>query len=161
MKYDSLNKWLSLFANLGVLIGIVFLVIEIRQANLIAERDARIDSVSQSYELQKSFLENSDVAAVMAKLASSDANLSPAEEFQAESYAHLLVREAAGLNMNYETGFITGDVLQRHLANLRSNIRRAPGVRPYLENAFEEIFQPQGVTGPVLETLIEELDRLK
>ena len=31
MDTDKLNKWLSLSANVGVLVGIVFLAVEIRQ----------------------------------------------------------------------------------------------------------------------------------
>jgi hypothetical protein len=42
MKLDSLNKWLTLLANLGVVAGIIFLAIELRQNQSILEQDQRI-----------------------------------------------------------------------------------------------------------------------
>jgi len=53
MKFEQLNTWLSLFANLGVLAGIFFLAIEIQQNTetskfqaLQANRNARIEYFS-------------------------------------------------------------------------------------------------------------------
>ena len=42
MDTDRLNRWLTLGANIGVLIGIVLLVIEVRQnnSNLVAQARA-------------------------------------------------------------------------------------------------------------------------
>ena len=36
MESDRTNRWLTLVANIGVLIGLILLVIEIRQSNLLA-----------------------------------------------------------------------------------------------------------------------------
>ena len=50
MESDRLNRWLTLVANIGVLIGLVLLVIEIRQSNLLALAEieqARSDSLLQ------------------------------------------------------------------------------------------------------------------
>ena len=161
MKFDNLNRWLSLFANLGVLVGIIFLVLEIGQANRIAERDARIESVTQAYELQKSFLENPELSALMTKLSTTDSTLTPTEQYQARSYAALLFRTAAGLNLNLEGGFITDEVLQRHIFDIRSNIRRTPGVIPYLEREIAEFESNLQFEGPVFDALREEIERHK
>ena len=81
---DKINKWLTLVANIGVLVGIIFLSLEINQSNRIAERDARSESVAQEFELQKSFIKNAEVSALMLKLSSGETDLTPLEEFQAE-----------------------------------------------------------------------------
>jgi hypothetical protein len=39
LDFDRLNKWLTLGANLGVLVGIILLVMEIRQNQEIIEFD--------------------------------------------------------------------------------------------------------------------------
>jgi len=39
MDFDRLNKWLTLGANLGVLLGILLLVVEVRQNQEIMEFD--------------------------------------------------------------------------------------------------------------------------
>ena len=41
MDYSQLNEWLALGANLGVLVGIVFLIIEIRQNTELHRSDSR------------------------------------------------------------------------------------------------------------------------
>ena len=49
MDTDRINKWLSLFANLGVVVGIAILIVEIEQANSLAEADVlqrRSDSIA-------------------------------------------------------------------------------------------------------------------
>jgi hypothetical protein len=33
MNLDKLNRWLSLLANLGVLVGLIFLIAELNQSN--------------------------------------------------------------------------------------------------------------------------------
>ena len=38
MDFDKLNKWLTLLANLGVVAGLVFLVVEIRQNQVLLEQ---------------------------------------------------------------------------------------------------------------------------
>ena len=49
MNLDTANKWLSVIANFGVVAGIIFLAIELRQNHELLERDyalARLDSAS-------------------------------------------------------------------------------------------------------------------
>ena len=43
MNLDNLNRWLTVGANLGVLIGIIFLIVEVQQNNLIARSQIRMD----------------------------------------------------------------------------------------------------------------------
>ena len=47
MGEDKVNKWLTLGANIGVLVGIMFLAVELRQNNDIARADVR-NSITQS-----------------------------------------------------------------------------------------------------------------
>ena len=48
MYFDKLNRWVSLVANIGVVAGIFFLAIELRQSNLATRIQAR-DSASQGH----------------------------------------------------------------------------------------------------------------
>ncbi len=43
MDFDRLNRWLTLGANIGVLIGIVFLAVEIRQSTKVARAEMTKD----------------------------------------------------------------------------------------------------------------------
>ncbi len=56
MKLDNVNKWLTLVANFGVVAGIIFLAIEVRQNQELLERDhALLDHCSQNTALDKSW----------------------------------------------------------------------------------------------------------
>ena len=68
MKLDKLNEWLTLIANVGVLLGIAFLVVELDQSNRIAEREARTEVVTSGMELQQIFLESIDLPELMIKI---------------------------------------------------------------------------------------------
>ena len=53
MKKDELNDWLSLAANLGVILGLVFLGIQISQSNRVtiaATYQARISEIETSFQ---------------------------------------------------------------------------------------------------------------
>ena len=50
MNLDNLNKWLTLLANIGVVAGIVFLAIEVRQNQISLDRNSEL--MEREYELQ-------------------------------------------------------------------------------------------------------------
>ena len=51
MNLDSLNKWLMLAANIGVITGIIFLAIEVDQNNLSTKGQTRAMPSSQVKDL--------------------------------------------------------------------------------------------------------------
>jgi len=160
MNLDSLNKWLTLVANLGVLIGIIFIFLEISQSNRIAERDGRTELVNQEYDLQSSFSGNSAFAALMVKLSDKDAVLSPLEQFQAESFAQQLILRIANLNISFETGFLSGVPLQRQIAGVILNIERIPGIAPYVAAQMRLLGLDQEGVSPVYDTLMQAVENV-
>jgi hypothetical protein len=110
----------------------VFLALEISQSNRIAIRDARAELTERTYELQSLILQSPETADLMVKLQDHQARLTLQEEYRARSYATLLLNMAATINLSFEDGFLTEDVLARNLQALGANIRRTPGIAPYL-----------------------------
>lgn len=68
MKIASLNSWLTLFANFGVIMGIVFLAIEIRQNTMALNREIELSSLE--YSLGR-FVESDHLPNIAAKVAES------------------------------------------------------------------------------------------
>ena len=68
MQIDGLNRWLTIVANVGVVVGIAFLVVEIRQ-NTIALSAEAYQSRSEALQEMSMFIAGSEV------LATIDANL--------------------------------------------------------------------------------------
>lgn len=71
MDLDKLNKWLVLFANLGVMVGVVFLAIEISQnqmslehANEISRFEARMEPVDTFNELSGLLIQDEELTRI-------------------------------------------------------------------------------------------------
>ncbi len=67
MGTERLNRWLSLAANIGVLIGLIFLIVEVRHAISLSESQAYRN---RGTEIQEAYLElalSADLASIMAK----------------------------------------------------------------------------------------------
>ncbi len=157
MNLETVNKWLTLLANLGVLAGIVFLSLEISQSNRIAIQDARSDLTDRQHDVQSVFLQDPDVAAVMVKL-SSGQPLSAEEQFRATSYAWMLLNDAAALNLSYENGFISDGVLQRYMNVQSRTIERIPGIAPYLEQVLDDTGLARRGVSPVFDNLLDAVE---
>jgi len=65
MKLDDLNRWLTLGANIGVIAGIVFLAVELRQNNELLAADARFNRLQMSWNGWQSLAENGDLTALI------------------------------------------------------------------------------------------------
>lgn len=55
---EKLNQWLTLAANLGVLIGVIFVVVELNQANRIAAYSAESTRRTQFLAMNTARIEN-------------------------------------------------------------------------------------------------------
>jgi hypothetical protein len=156
MNTDSINKWLSLIANLGVLIGIIFLSIQIGQANRIAERDGRSSLVSQYVELHTQIIESPEFTELMVKLSNPNAELTAQETVKARSLSPVLINWAANLNISYESDLVSGEPIERQFGAITNIMRSAPGIVPFLE----ESMAPRG-TMVFFDRVWDEIERLK
>lgn len=78
MNTDRLNRWLTFGANVGVLIGLVILILEIRQSSAIAEAQFYLDQVNLNETAEIAMLGDSP-ALVWEKSVFDPASLSPAD----------------------------------------------------------------------------------
>ncbi len=75
---SNLNRWLTLAANVGVLIGLIVLIVEIRQNGAIAEAQFYLEQVESNETLEISMLGDS-AAAVWERSVFEPESLSPAD----------------------------------------------------------------------------------
>ena len=91
LDYEKLNSWLAVLANLGVLIGIFFLAIELRQNNELMEAEARFNRVSASGEAYNIQSTNGELAEIHVKVNKSQ-SLTDVELYRYESsYMRFLI----------------------------------------------------------------------
>ena len=91
MDADRINRWLTLIANIGVIIGIAFLAVEIRQANRIAIATTEIGVRNSWLQLNESIYSSAEVAELWVKAADPGTRWSPTEEVRVTTIVNSLI----------------------------------------------------------------------
>ena len=157
MKIDNLNQWLGILANFGVLIGIVFLILEIGQTNRIAERDSRESNIDSQIEINLALLENQQLIELLPLLRNPTADLSPIEEEQARLLGNTYVYRWLRLGMQYSTETIPDVNLQAGLLGISSTIEDLPGLIPYIAKSLESLGATPEVSSLVATHIWEQI----
>ena len=123
MKKIDLGQTITIFANLGVIAGIVFLGIELRQNNELLEAESRSARSERALGLL-TLPTNRDLATVLAKLNDGD-DLESTDQIQLRSYATVIFR-------NFQANFdevLLGNLDEEALLQAhRSIVRNEAGV---------------------------------
>lgn len=134
MNLDKLNQWLSLVANVGVLVGLVFLIVELNQANRIAVYTAESTRSTQFLDMNTSRIENPEI---IAKLMQPDPEFTDIEWVQALYTA----RQQVNTWIDAENAVINGllsETTRRGVFNdIDVVIAEMPGLMPAWEYIFE------------------------
>jgi len=113
MDSDRVNKWLTLGANLGVLIGIVFLAVELRQNNENLATEVRATHFFGVADTWRMVAENPELAAAISK-DFDKTELTLAEHGQLEAYwVRVFLALQWGFNEMPEDEFRRGLEFQR------------------------------------------------
>jgi hypothetical protein len=151
MEPDRLNRWLNLVTNLGVIIGIAFLIIELDQTNRIARYTAEVGWRSQAIEINSNRIEYSET---YAKLQADEAELTPSERAQALMMARQLFNFWNHAASAYDLGLISDRSFESTLIDISVSLEEAPGLLPsfaYLLVAYEMDSETSKVTKRVAE----------
>ena len=81
MKKIDIGQTASILANLGVIAGIIFLAVEIRQNNILLAAQARSDLANRRTGFAEIVISSPDIAEILVKKAANE-RLTPAEELR-------------------------------------------------------------------------------
>ena len=117
MKSEKLSEWLAIAANFGVILGIIFLVIEINQSTKATVAAANDSVISGHLELALPIIEDSGVARVLALGLYQPEALSNEEAVQFSMWLRQFVNQQVRILELTERGLFSesyegGDVLQ-------------------------------------------------
>ena len=129
MDLDRLNQWLTLAASVGVIIGLIFLIVEINQSNRIASYAAEHSRRNQFIELNSVGIENSQI---VAKLQAGDMELSPPERAQALMMAKQLLNTWKDAEAAYDHGLLSDETFNTTLRSIKVTVQESPGLTPFL-----------------------------
>jgi len=161
VKTEKLNQWLTLFANIGVLVGIVFLAIEIDQNTENLEMNRQV-ALTEAYANRSSTVQDAQVAAAL----SSDFGeiyvkwqrggsevLTESERFRVSSWETARVFRLESQYIMWEQGLLEEEFIE----TLRDiTLRNAEGWRD-----LGILWTPSGGFRKEVERALQEIDRKK
>ena len=140
MKSEKLSEWIAIAANFGVILGIIFLVLEINQSTNATIAAANDNVISGHLELSLPIITNPQVARVFALGLHQPESLTDEEAVQFSMWLRQFVNQQTRILELTERGLFSasykgGDVLQ--LARILST----PGGRMFFEGNKDHIPQ--------------------
>lgn len=142
MKNENLHRWLTLAANFGVLVGILLLILELRQ-NLTAVQAQTRQEVSAGFvDFTRSISENGELASIRRR-GDLGEDLSVEERYRYEAFTRGLFRYWENVHYQFRTDLYDPDEFARQREAWRNYAAAAPGaVRWWCANrsGFSEEF---------------------
>ena len=130
MDSDKLNDWLTLVANVGVIAGIVFLAIEVRQNSEAVRAQTRAQLTDQVVELLSVNMNDKEYASVLMR-GNQLEELSPVEQWQYNTHRIAWINHWKNMVYQYEMGMYDESEFARQISTVRTHIEKFPGLRAH------------------------------
>lgn len=137
-KVDRVNQWLALAAHLGVIGGIIFLAIEIRQSNRIAISANEVDVRNSYAELNRSIYTNRDFAELLAKCLLPDAKLTDAEAEMISAFVYTSLNIWQAIEISYNNGMLPKQTFDEVEEDIRGYVRYYPAMRSIWRQTIDD-----------------------
>jgi len=118
MKLDEINRWLTLLANIGVIAGIVFLALELRQNQSMLMAQTRNEISRTSIELQQANRDPSQVTAFMRSVRGEP--LSDEEQYLVNRWSAVFLEFWENVDYQYRQGLFEEEDYRAHLSRVRA-----------------------------------------
>ena len=147
MNFDKLNHWLTLLANIGVLIGIIVVAVQLQQT----QTEMRAEASTTRTELLRET--NNDAFAgnlngLSARVENGE-ELSEMEMYQGRTFLNNVLRYLENLHYQNQIGVLDSEIWQGQLFTIK---RMCGG-----DNALYSYLYPDGVTGMTYRASFREL----
>jgi hypothetical protein len=130
VESDRLARWLAIGANLGVLIGLLLLVAELKQSRDMMRAQIRHELAMGIVDLLQTPANNDQLADVLFRGVSGEA-LSPTESFQFEMRTNALFRYWEDVHYQYRVGLYDDAEFERQREAWRVSLERSRLTRNY------------------------------
>ena len=131
MDAEKLNKWLGLIANLGVIVGIAFLVLEIRQSNRIAIASNEIAVLKGWAGINEAIVSNMQLAELLAKARSPDAEFTQPQVEVIDAYVARQFNDWIAIEKAYENEMVSAATLNTAKEDIKWAIDTYPAFRSF------------------------------
>ena len=123
MNSDRLNRWLTLVANFGVVVGLFLLIAEVNHASKLAEVDAYQTRIRDIQELNLHLALSDSLADILSKADNEGVEaLTPSEFNRARAWYSAIMRGMQGQYYQYQNGFLDRASVDRTLHDIANGI---------------------------------------
>jgi hypothetical protein len=123
MNFDRTNNWLSLLANVGVVIGLGMLIFELKHASDLSEVDAYQTRVNEISETSKEFALSEDLAEIYERLRTEGVGtLTPVELRRVRAWETGKIIRMQAQFYQYQRGFLEEIAVQAMLLAAVANV---------------------------------------
>ena len=130
MDTDRLNRWLTFGANVGVLIGIILLIVELGQNRDMMKSQTRNELAIGIIDISRGIAENSEFADVLVR-ARADESLTPTEKLQYNNAMVALFRYWENVHYQYRMGLYDESEFSTHKVAWQIVINRDESTAQY------------------------------
>ena len=128
MDSDKLNKWLTLLANVGVIAGIIFLAIEIRQNSDAIRAQTRAQLAEEVTELFSVNMNDQEYATVLMK-GNNLEELSAVERYQYYRHRNAWANHWLNVAYQHKMGMYDDVEFELQISNVRQDMETYPGLK--------------------------------
>ena len=114
MDSDRLNRWLTLGANLGVLVGIILLVIELDQNREMVRAQTRNEISQGELTVLSQIAENKELADILARVSQGE-NVEPGEQLMHLTHSESVFRLWQNVHYQGRYGMYEEGEFQKHI----------------------------------------------
>lgn len=122
-KMDRFNDWLTLIANIGVVLGLIAVVMELRHSSQVAEVEAYQSRISEIQEINLELALSNELPLLLEKFDTQGADsLSPVERRRVRAWYNVILRQMQGQYFQYQNGFLERQVVENSLSYISKTL---------------------------------------
>lgn len=140
---ESIRGWVEAIANLGVLVGLLFLVYEVNQTNVNQRMEAKLSLSERFAELDGGVAETRDLAQILVKADVLGAELTQVELLRYQSHYHRWLNILMRVDALYEEGVLDDSDWRKYVCEVRLQATRSRAFRRFVDRAREEYLTPR------------------
>lgn len=141
MKPERFDRWLTIGANLAVLLGLLFVAVELRQNRTMIDAQTRHELSAGIVELLSAVAENSQLASVIRRADLGEA-LTLDEEYQYEVRSRALFRYWENVHYQYRQGVYDDAEFFRQREAWEAYLTSSPALANYWRKIRAEFSRP-------------------
>jgi len=130
LESERLTRWLAIGANLGVLVGLLLLIVELQQNRDMMRAQTRHEMSAGIVDLLQTAANNEQLADVLLRGVSGEA-LTPTEMFQFEMRTNALFRYWEDVHYQYRVGLYDDAEFEKQREAWRASLMRSQLSRDY------------------------------